>query len=171
MDMLILLSLAFLPGLMIVGGLNDLTTMKIPNWVSLALMAAFIPAGLLAGLPWTAFAAHFGIGAAVLCVGVGLFALRWIGGGDAKLMAAAALWLGPDGLLPFVLYVCLAGGAFCLLLLSARTWLQVYALNGPGWVARLMQPKGDIPYGVAIAIGAVLAFPASAVVQAFTGGS
>ena len=50
MDMLILLSLAFLPALMIVGGLNDLTTMKIPNWVSLALMAAFVPAALLAGL-------------------------------------------------------------------------------------------------------------------------
>lgn len=170
MDMLILLSLAFLPALMIVGGLNDLTTMKIPNWVSLALLAAFVPAALLAGLPWTTFALHFAVGLAVLIVGMGLFALRWIGGGDAKLMAAAALWLGPAGLLPFVLFVGLAGGAFCLVLLSARTWLQVYALNAPGWVARLLQPKGDIPYGVAIAIGAVLAFPSSAVVQAFTGG-
>jgi prepilin peptidase CpaA len=170
MDMLILLFLAALPALMTVGGLNDLTTMKIPNWVSMALMAAFIPAGLLAGLPWMAFAVHCGIGMAVLFVGAVFFALRWIGGGDAKLMAAAALWLGPPGLLPFVLFVGLAGGAFCLVLLSARTWLQVYALNAPGWVARLLQPKGDIPYGVAIAIGAVLAFPSSAVVQAFTGG-
>ena len=170
MDMLILLSLACLPALMIVGGLNDLTTMKIPNWVSLALLAAFVPAALLAGLPWTTFALHFAVGLAVLIVGMGLFALRWIGGGDAKLMAAAALWLGPAGLLPFVLFVGLAGGAFCLVLLSARTWLQVYALNAPGWVARLLQPKGDIPYGVAIAVGAVLAFPSSAVVRAFTGG-
>ena len=170
MDMLILLSLAAMPALMIVGGLHDLTTMKIPNWVSLALLAAFLPAALLAGLSWTAFALHLAVGVAVLFVGAGLFALRWVGGGDAKLMAGAALWLGPGALLPFLVFVALAGGVFCLLLMSARTWCQPYAGSAPGWAARLIQPKGDVPYGVAIAIGAVLAFPSSALVLAYAAG-
>nr|WP_312293640.1 prepilin peptidase [Brevundimonas diminuta] len=170
MDMLILFSLAALPVLMIVAGLQDLTTMKIPNWVSLALLAAFVPAALLAGLSWAALAQHFAVSIAVLFAAAAMFALRWIGGGDAKLMAAGALWLGPSALLPFVLFVALAGGAFCIFLMSVRTWCQPYAAAAPEWAARLIQPKGDIPYGVAIAIGAVLAFSSSPLVLAYIAG-
>ncbi|HAD85450.1 MAG TPA: pilus assembly protein CpaA [Brevundimonas sp.] len=170
MDMLILLSLAALPALMVVAGLQDLATMRISNWVSLALLAAFVLAALLAGLSWAALAQHFAAGAVVLFVAAAMFGLRWIGGGDAKLMAAGALWLGPSALLPFVLFVALAGGAFCILLMSARTWCQPYAASAPEWAARLIQPKGDIPYGVAIAIGALLAYPSSPLMTAFIAG-
>ena len=164
-----LVLLSILPVLVIVAGLHDLTTMKIPNWISGLLILGFFPAALVAGVPLTEMAIALGVGFAALLVGMGMFALRWIGGGDAKLMASACLWLGWTGVAPFLLFTALAGGGFCLLLIAARSQLQPYVANAPGWLSRLMQPKGDIPYGVAIAIGALLAYPSSVVVQAFSG--
>lgn len=169
MTELSLVLLGVMPVLVIIAGLHDLTTMKIPNWISGLLILGFFPAALVVGLPLADMATALGVGFAALLVGMGMFALRWIGGGDAKLMAAACLWLGWSGVAPFLLFTALAGGAFCLLLIAVRAQLQVFALNAPGWVARLMQPKGDIPYGVAIAIGALLAYPSSPLVQAFSG--
>lgn len=169
MTELSLVLLSILPILVIVAGLHDLTTMKIPNWISGLLILGFFPAAFATGLPLTDMAMALGVGVAALFVGMGMFALRWIGGGDAKLMAAVSLWLGLAGIAPFLLFTALVGGGLCLLLMSVRAQFQVFALNAPGWVARLMQPKGDIPYGVAIAVGALLAYPSSPLVQAFVG--
>ncbi|MFK0297997.1 prepilin peptidase [Brevundimonas sp. NPDC090276] len=162
--------LGVMPVLVIVAGLHDLTTMKIPNWLSGLLVLGFFPAALAVGLPLSVVGWSVGAAVVALFVGAGLFALRWLGGGDAKLMAAVTLWLGLSGLAPFLLFTAMAGGGLCLLLLLARAHLQVYAVNGPIWVTRLMEPKGDVPYGVAIAIGASLAYPASPLVQTFIGG-
>lgn len=167
MEAIILLSLGLMPALVIAGGLHDLATMKIPNWISLALIVLFFPVGLLAGLSPTAMAVHVGVGVLALFVGAGMFALRWIGGGDAKLIAASCLWLGWTGSAVFLLWTGVAGGVFCLLLIMARQNLQFVTPMAPGWAARLMEPKGDIPYGVAIAVGALLAFPSADMVQAF----
>lgn len=164
-----LVLLAVMPVLVIIAGLHDLTTMKIPNWISGLLILAYFPTALALGLPLTEMATALGVGFAALLIGMGMFALRWVGGGDAKLMAAASLWFGLSGVPPFLLYTALIGGGFCLVLMAARARLQVLALHGPGWVTRLMQPKGDIPYGVAIAVGALLAYPSSPLVRAFTG--
>lgn len=162
-----LIFLAILPVLAIIAALHDLTTMKIPNWISGLLILGFFPAALALGLPLGVVGVSVGLAVAALFAGAGMFALNWIGGGDAKLMAASVLWMGVSGGLPFLLYTALAGGGFCLLLILARSRLQVFAMNGPDWVTRLMQPKGDIPYGVAIAIGALLAYPASPLMAAF----
>ena len=121
----------------------------------------FFPAAFAVGLPLSQLAVHVGVGIAALLVGAGMFALRWIGGGDAKALAAACLWMGLTGLAPLLLWTAIVGGGFCLLLLLVR---QYYPMVAPaafriGWLARLMEPKGDIPYGVAIAIGALIAFP------------
>ena len=40
----------------------------------------------------------------------------------------------------------------------------------PAWAARLLEPKGDIPYGIAICAGALMAFPSSALLAAFAAG-
>jgi prepilin peptidase CpaA len=170
MDTLTLLFLAVLPALVIVGGLHDLTTMTIPNWVSGVLIVAFFPVALVAGLePWS-IAAHVGVGLAALLIGAGMFALNWIGGGDAKLMASACLWLGVSGSGMFLLWTGIAGGLFCLLLIASRFYARPYAHQAPGWVAQLLEPKGDIPYGVAIAAGALMAFPSADLMQAFAAG-
>jgi prepilin peptidase CpaA len=170
MDIVTLLILGAMPALVIVAGLNDLLTMKIPNWIPGLLILAFFPAALVVGLPPLMIATHVGIGALALVVGAGLFALRWIGGGDAKLMAATCLWLGLSGSVVFLLYTGLVGGGFCLVLMFARAHSQPFLLRAPGWLARLMEPRGDIPYGVAIAAGALLAYPASPLVAAFIAG-
>ncbi len=170
METVTLLLLSILPCLVIAAGLHDLTTMKIPNWISGVLIVGFFPAALAVGLDPMTVALHIGIAFAALLGGMAMFALRWIGGGDAKLMASAILWIGSAAALPFVLYTALIGGLFCLILMLGRTHLQAYALGAPGWVANLMEPKGDIPYGVAIAAGALLAFPSSRLVTTFAAG-
>lgn len=164
------LVLFVVPLFTVVAALSDLTTMKIPNWISVVLIVAFFPIALLYGLPLSVVGVSTGLAFAALFVGAGMFALNWIGGGDAKLLAASMLWMGASGALPFLLYTALAGGGFCLLLLTARSHLPLFAQTGPGWVMRLMQPKGDIPYGVAIAIGALLAYPSSPLMAAFIAG-
>jgi prepilin peptidase CpaA len=150
------------PVLVVTGGLRDLISFTIPNWVSLALAAAFFPAALAVGAAPSAIGVHAAVGAAGLVVGMGMFAAGWIGGGDAKLFAASALWLGWPAAAPFALYMGLAGGALALALLVLRSaWVNPFVMTGPAWFARLARPGEGTPYGVAIAIGAMCAFPVS----------
>ncbi|MBU2116421.1 MAG: prepilin peptidase, partial [Alphaproteobacteria bacterium] len=89
MDPILFLPLSLLPALVIAAGLKDLTSMTIPNWISGILVIGFFPAALAVGLAPMAMATHVGVAIAALFVGAGMFALRWIGGGDAKLIAAS----------------------------------------------------------------------------------
>ncbi|MCS6627557.1 prepilin peptidase [Roseibacterium beibuensis] len=170
MEVIQLLLLAVLPALVIVAGLKDLTSMKIPNWISGLLILGFFPAALLLGLGAAAIGIHVAVAVAALLVGMGLFAMNLLGGGDVKLMAAACLWLGLSGSGVFVLATAVIGGVFSLALLISRAWLRPYVDAGPGWLVQLMEPKGHIPYGVAIAAGALVAWPASPLMVAFLGG-
>lgn len=172
MDSLTLIILAVLPALVIVAGLHDLTTMTIPNWISGLLVLAFFPVAMAVGMDLTAIAAHAGVAMLALCIGAGMFALNWIGGGDAKLMAASCLWLGVTGSGMFLLWTGVAGGLFCLALIAGRFYARPYVMNGgaPGWIVQLMEPRGDIPYGVAIAAGALMAFPSGDLMAAFVSG-
>lgn len=163
------LMLSVFPALMIAAALCDISSMKIPNRISALLIVAFFPTAFLVGLPVSAVLACLGVGVAALVVGAGLFALRWIGGGDAKVMAAAGLWLGVSGIAPFLMWTAVAGGLFALALLSLRPWVHPYLTGGPRWMGRLFTPKGDIPYGVAICAGALAAFPESPVLRGFSG--
>jgi len=170
MTLATLLLLGVLPALAIVAGLSDLLTMKIPNWISGLLVLGFFPAALIVGLPPLAAAAHVGVALLALVAGAGMFALRWLGGGDAKLMAATCLWLGFQGSGMFLLWTGVVGGLFCVALMLARALSSPYLAGAPGWIVQLMQPKGDIPYGVAIAAGALMAYPASPLPALFAAG-
>src|SRR5690606_40822661 len=127
MDQLSFILLAVMPVLAVVAALHDLTTMKIPNWISIALVVGFFPAALALGLPLSVVGVCAGMALAALFIGAGMFALNWIGGGDAKLLAAATLWMGLSGTLHFLLFTGLAGGPFCKLLLTARSPLPILA--------------------------------------------
>lgn len=163
--MLHLLQIALLfvfPALVIVGAMRDAVSFTIPNWISIALAAAFFPAALAMGAEagQIGLAALIGLGA--LVAGMGMFAVGWIGGGDAKLFAAAGLWMGLGALLPYLLVTALAGGALAVMLLALRSvWLRPLAARGPGWISRLATPGENVPYGIAIAFGALSAFPES----------
>ena len=161
--------LCVFPAVMIAAALRDVTTMTIPNWMSGVLIAGFVPAALLVGLDLGAMALHLAAGLVVLVAAAALFALRWLGAGDAKILASASLWFGFGGLSQFLLWTAVAGGLFALALLQARRFVPGYA-GGPDWLGRLLTPKGEVPYGVAIAAGALAAYPTSALVQRFAGG-
>ena len=161
----VLLVLVF-PALVITAALRDVTSYTIPNWISLSLIAAFPVAALAQGVPLATLGLCFAIGAAGLVAGMAMFAVRWIGGGDAKLFAAAALWLGWPAIVTYAAITGLAGGALAMALLALRSPLiRPYILNGPAWFVRLAEPGESVPYGVAICVGALVAFPTSTLMQ------
>jgi len=163
-------TLLVFPALVILGGVCDLVSFRIPNWISLGLLAGFVAAvaaGVASGAAPAGLGLNLAAGAGALAAGAAMFALRWIGGGDAKLFAAGALWLGWPALTTFLLVTCLAGGALAVALLGLRSAsLRPLVLSGPAWFARLGEPDESVPYGVAITIGALAAFPTCALMQA-----
>ena len=166
MHFLLTLPVLVFAALVITAALRDVVSYTIPNWISVALIAAFPIAALAQGLSWQTMGLNLCVGVAALVLGMVMFALRWIGGGDAKLFAAAALWLGWPAVPTYLAVTGIAGGALAVGLLSLRSPVVAgYVVNGPAWLARLAQPGENVPYGVAIAVGALAAFPASALMQ------
>jgi prepilin peptidase CpaA len=158
------------PALMIIGGLTDLTSFTIPNRLSVLLGLVFLPAALALGRPPAEIGVDLGVGFAALIAGMGMFAAGWIGGGDAKLFAVAGLWLGWPASIDFMMVTALAGGGLAVLLLNARSSVvRAHLAGAPPWLDRLTTPGADVPYGVAIAVGALAAFPHCALMQALKG--
>jgi prepilin peptidase CpaA len=161
------LALLIFPVLVVWAALTDVTSFTIPNRITGAVIAAFFVAAPLAGESLGAIGLNLGVGLAGLAIGMLLFALGWIGGGDAKLLAGASLWLGWPALTTFLLATTLAGGVLALLLLGLRA--QLVRAHTPvvgGWLDRLTTPGAPAPYGVAIACGALWAYPACTLMQA-----
>jgi prepilin peptidase CpaA len=151
--------LLLFPALMAFAAASDLFTMTISNRVSLALALGFVALALLSGMGWYDLLSHIGAGAAVLVVAFACFAMGWVGGGDAKVAAAAALWFGFGHLLNYLVYASLFGGALTLLLLQFRQWPLPYPFAGQVWLTRLHAKESGIPYGIALAIGALMVYP------------
>ncbi len=160
--------LLIFPAAMAFAGALDLLTMTIPNRISVALAVAFAFAAYRAGLPLDVVAAHVGAAALVLVIGIVFFAFGWLGGGDAKLMSVAALWIGyGDVLITYFALVTILGGALSLAILAYRRF-PVAALPGPDWVLNLHKSGSGIPYGLAIAGGALWIYPQTVWFKAFT---
>jgi prepilin peptidase CpaA len=148
--------------LVLTGAVRDLISYTIPNWISLAILVLFPVAVLAAGLPLATAGLHVAIGVGVLVAAMAMFAFRWIGGGDAKLFATAAFWMGWPAVTDFMLWTALTGGVLAVILMSMRRApLRPMVLLGPPWLVRLSEPGGAAPYGVAIAVGALAALPKS----------
>ena len=165
--MLEFLALGAFSGLLIVAACSDVATMTIPNWVSVALALAFPIAALLLGMPLSSIGLHLGFGVAVLVIGFALFQFGVLGGGDAKLIAAAAVWTGAAAFGPFAFWTTLAGGLMALVLLIARWKLKPDTARAP-YLNRLLKPKGGVPYGVAIMAGGLAALTALPLSQPLT---
>ena len=151
--------LLLFPALMAFAAASDLFTMTISNRVSLALVAGFFILAIAGGMAPYDMLTHVGAGALVLVVAFGCFAMGWMGGGDAKVAAAVALWFGFGQLMNFLLYASLFGGALTLLLLQFREWPLPFGLAGQAWLARLHAKESGIPYGIALALGALMIYP------------
>ena len=151
--------LLLFPALMAFAAATDLFTMTISNRVSLALVAGFLALALMSGMGPYDMLSHIGAGATVLTVAFACFAMGWVGGGDAKVAAGAALWFGFGHLLNYLLYASLFGGALTLLLLQFRQWPLPYPFAGQAWLLKLHARDSGIPYGIALAIGALMIYP------------
>jgi prepilin peptidase CpaA len=155
------IGLTLFPATMAFAAASDLLTMTIANRISLVLVAGFAVVAVLGGSSGTVLLSHLAAGTAVLAAAFCCFACRWIGGGDAKLAAATALWLGFGNLFDYLIYTSILGGALTLLIVLFRTRPLPAVLVGSEWAERLHRHDAGIPYGVALAAAALIVYPQS----------
>ncbi len=154
---------------MAVAGFMDILTWTIPNRVSLVLVFGFGVAVTLLNIPWPVLFSQLAAGLTILLISFAMFARGWVGGGDAKLMAAAALWLGFGHLLPFLFWTAMLGGVLALALLTYRRVFPPLWLVSQPWAMRLHDPKEGIPYGIAIAGAGLIVYPSTGWMTGFAG--
>jgi prepilin peptidase CpaA len=147
-----------IPSLLLLAAAYDLTTMTIPNWISGILAVSFFTLALGFGLSLVDLALSVTIASVVLLFGLIMFKFGWIGGGDAKLMTATALWT-------FLLGMCLAGGALTLILLAVRNIPLPGSVAKIAWVGRLHDADEGVPYGIAISLAGVFLISQTTLVQ------
>ena len=150
------------PSTMAWAGLMDLITMKIRNSLVLFLLVAYAVMAPLAGFGIALVGSSALVALLVLVCAFTFFALGWMGGGDAKLAAAAALWIGADQAFAFAFWTALFGGVLTLALLLFRLRALPVSWRGRAWIERLHARETGVPYGVAIAAAALVVFPATA---------
>lgn len=153
------LVIVVLPLLLLGAACWDLASFTIPNFISVAVIAIFPLFALAAGLPLTAVGLHLLAGFLGLAIGFALFALGYVGGGDAKLFAGVALWMGFADLMPYALLASVLGGFLTLILLVLRRWPLPGALARQPWILKLHDTSSGVPYGVALAAGAFILLP------------
>ena len=137
-----------------------MTSMTIPNWISLVLIAGFFVVTPFVWQSWAVFGVHLLVGLTCFAFGIVMFALGWMGGGDAKLLAATSLWWVWADLFPYLVYTTFAGGALAIFLLIGRKYLPVKFLT-TDWMHRLFKDEKKMPYGLALAFGALVVLPRS----------
>ncbi|MBY3062561.1 peptidase [Rhizobium laguerreae] len=150
-----------LPLCLAMAAFSDLFTMTIPNRISVILIASFLVLAPFSGLGLEMVSMHLAGGAIVFSACFALFAFNVMGGGDAKLMSATALWFGLNESLLFLMTdIAMIGGLITLLILLVRAQSDtILAIGLPVPNSVLLAKK--IPYGIAIAIGGFMAFPSS----------
>jgi prepilin peptidase CpaA len=151
--------LALFPAMMAFAASSDFLTLTISNRVSLILVGGFVALAVIGGVSAADVLSHLAAGCVVLVAAFSLFARGIVGGGDAKLAAATALWLGFDHLLPYLLYASLLGGALSVGLIWFRMAPLPDWLARRDWAQRLHGKDAGVPYGIALAAAALAVYP------------
>jgi prepilin peptidase CpaA len=149
------------PALMAFAASSDLLTMTISNRISIALVLCFFALAAAVQMPLQDVLMSVSCGLLVLALAFALFCFGWIGGGDAKLAAATALWLGWAHVLDYGLVASVFGGILTLVLVQLRRWPLPQAILRHGWVARLHAHDSGVPYGIALAAAGLVIYPHS----------
>ncbi|HXY58633.1 MAG TPA: prepilin peptidase [Methylocystis sp.] len=164
-------ALILFPVLMVFAALADLFTMTIPNRVSLLLVAFYFALALYLRQPWELVAMNASCGVAMLLITFTMFSFRWIGGGDAKLAAATALWLGWGALFEYGVIASLIGGALTVAIMALRFSERLPPqLLSYEFMRRLADKSGGVPYGIALALAGLLIYPHTSVWMGLTAG-
>lgn len=132
---------------------SDVTTLKIPNWHSLAIVGLFVLAYFFGSASFAPLWQHITAAVAMFIISYVMFTLNIMGGGDSKLATALSLWLGLKGLLPFVILLSLAGGAVGAATLFLRKKKPFKNPREGSWIAVAQSGGNAVPYAVAIVFG------------------
>jgi prepilin peptidase CpaA len=166
-----ILVLGILPVLLTVAAAYDMVKFTIPGDLLVALLLGFAVFAVVTGLGGAAIGAHLLAGGLGFGLGLGLFAFDIVGGGDAKLLGAAALWLGLHDLPAYMMCAGLLGCLLTLGLNGVRRAALPHFLVHP-WILRLTDPDTGIPYGMALAGGLFAVLPHAEILRlAFAPGS
>lgn len=150
--------LAIFPICMVFATFYDIFTMTIPNRITLALVVSYAVLAPLAGLDLATIAWSVGLAFIILAIGFGLFAFGVMGGGDAKLLAASALWFGTAFTGEYLIYASILGGFLTIAILIGRNLILPEAFLKIGWIMRLYDKKEGVPYGAALGPAALIVF-------------
>ena len=153
--------LAFFPALMALSASMDLLTFTIPNRLCAILALGYLVFAVLLGVSAVDILLNISCALAILIVAFGMFSLGWVGGGDAKLAAATAAWLGWSAILDYGLAAALFGGILTLILLGARAAPLPAVFGRIKWLARLHNVNAGVPYGIALAAAGLMQYPNS----------
>ena len=149
--------------LMAYAVVSDMTRLLIPNWISLAVLILFF-----ALVPFSnkslPVGSHVLVALGVFAGSFVLYTLRWLAGGDVKLLAAVALWVGPDHILELLFLTSLFGLGLALAVRAGQIYLKWFPAGGPAPALMELIPRwarhGLCPYGVAIGVAALATVPA-----------
>lgn len=150
------------PFCMLFAAISDMLSMTIANRVSVLLVVVFALVAPLTGMEWAAYGWHFAAGALVLAVTFGLFAMGGMGGGDAKLLAATAVWMGLNiHLVEYLVVSTIIGGLLTLaILLYRKSPLAAFTGRNP-FLRHFADDTTGVPYGIALGLGGLLTYPDS----------
>lgn len=138
--------------LLILAALQDSIMLKISNYICGAVLLLGIVAAVLAG-PLLSLWENGVVFVLALAIGTFLFGRGILGGGDVKLFAATVIWFDFEGALRMLMFTALAGGVLAVLIILLRALPWPVGLRSK---VRVLQPKAGIPYGIAIAAGAII---------------
>ncbi len=153
--------LMFFPALMALSASMDLLTYTIPNRLCAVLALGYLALAASLGVPAADILLNISCAVGILAIAFVLFALGWVGGGDAKLAAATALWLGWSVVLDYGGTAAIYGGILTLAILGGRVTPLPAPLARLGWVARLHDARAGVPYGIALAAAGLTQYPSS----------
>lgn len=147
---------------------TDFRGFRIPNIVSLIIVVAFVAAFSITTMTgqneiiFASWKSHLGSFVCILLVTMAMFSFRIMGAGDSKMASAIALWLGWGGLVPFLFYMTMAGGVLAVISVMLKKYkplkMPLPKLIAGTWLENAQAGTNKVPYGIAIAAGALIAF-------------
>ncbi len=148
------------PAALVGAAISDILWSRIPNWLSLFLAGWFVAYAIFVGVAFDVIGLRLGLGAGALAVGFVLFSFGLLGGGDVKIIAASAIWVGLNDLMLFLTVVAISGGILAAGVFFIRKSLipSPQWLLDQNWYLRLVTEGNGIPYGVAICVGGIVTF-------------
>ncbi len=156
MPLIFILKLIFV-GLVITCAINDFRSLTIPNKIILIMLALFPLAALIAPDHFPVIN-HLMAAGLIFIISYILFVLKLMGGGDTKMMTVVGLWLGLNNLSSFVVIMAITGGLLACISLILKKNKKLLPKNSKpnSWFDQLKNDKSVVPYGIAIALGAIL---------------